>query len=72
MGFLVVISSPTSCHFVPLKSKYLSQRPVFKYPCYVKVLGVPLCLQLKDTPCRGDDKDPPKIDSLGFFKENIF
>jgi hypothetical protein len=32
MKFLIVQSSPSSCHFLPLRSKYSLQRPVLKHP----------------------------------------
>jgi hypothetical protein len=33
--FLIIQSSPASCNFVPLKSKYSPQRPVLKHPVCV-------------------------------------
>jgi hypothetical protein len=32
MQLLIMQFSPTSCHFIPLWSKYSPKHPVFKYP----------------------------------------
>jgi hypothetical protein len=32
MKFLIMQFSPTSCHFIPLWSKYSPQHPIFKHP----------------------------------------
>jgi hypothetical protein len=32
MVFLIMQSSPASCHFLPVKSTYSSQHPVLKHP----------------------------------------
>jgi hypothetical protein len=37
MQLLIMQFSLTSCHFIPLRSKYSPKHPVFKYPQYVLV-----------------------------------
>jgi hypothetical protein len=32
MKLLIMQFSPTSCHFIPLRSKYCPQHPVLKHP----------------------------------------
>jgi hypothetical protein len=40
MKLLIMQSSPASCHFLFLRSKYSPQHPVLKYPqCYVLQLA---------------------------------
>jgi hypothetical protein len=31
--------SPTTCHFIPLRSKYSSKHPVLKYPQFISEYG---------------------------------
>jgi len=34
MKFFIVHSSPASCHFLPLRSKYFPQHPLLKHPIF--------------------------------------
>jgi len=54
--FLIIQSSPVSCHFLPLRSKYSPQQPVLKYPQSMLFPVIIFCTVWTPSFWRGDRK----------------